>query len=337
MISYTIIYSIISFLILIFFSKISYKLNLVDVPDERKKHSKPVAYTGGLAIGLIYVISILLFDIDNGKINTILIASFLIAIIGLIDDKYQLNISQKLILQFIIILYLTTIENFYLKDLGEYGTFKLQLSFISIPFTILSILLLINAFNYFDGLDGTLSLTTISVLSILYFLTNDTNIKIFLVLILIPLLIFLCFNFSVFKLPKLFLGDSGSLSIGFIIAFILIYLKNNTEIHPILLAWSISIFVYEFLSINLIRLKKKKDIFKPGQDHLHHILYVKYKKLFIANFLILIINIIFFIIGYLSYKLFNSTISLILFTFFFIVYLILRFNFLSDKKSINII
>ena len=71
MISYTIIYSIISFLILIFFSKISYKLNLVDVPDERKKHSKPVAYTGGLAIGLIYVISILLFDIDNGKINTI--------------------------------------------------------------------------------------------------------------------------------------------------------------------------------------------------------------------------------------------------------------------------
>jgi len=333
MISYTIIYSIISFLILIFFSKISYKLNLVDVPNERKKHSEPVAYTGGLAIGLIYVISILLFDIDNGKINTILLASFLIAIIGLIDDKYQLNISQKLILQFIIILYLTTIENFYLKDLGEYGNFKLQLSFISIPFTILSILLLINAFNYFDGLDGTLSFTTISVLLILYFLTIDKNIKIFLVLILIPLLIFLCFNFSVFKLPKLFLGDSGSLSIGFIIAFILIYLKNNTEIHPILLAWSISIFVYEFLSINLIRLKKKKNIFKPGQDHLHHILLIKYKKLFITNFLILIINIIFFIIGYVSYKLFNSTTSLILFIFFFIIYLILRLNFLSDKNS----
>jgi UDP-N-acetylmuramyl pentapeptide phosphotransferase/UDP-N-acetylglucosamine-1-phosphate transferase len=285
-----------------------------------------------LAISFIYIISTLLFAISDEKLNTIIITAFLIAIIGFIDDKHQLNISQKLCLQFIIIVYLTTIENCYLHDLGEYSNFKLQLSFLAIPFTILAILLLINAFNYFDGLDGTLGFTTISVLSILYFLTTDQNVKIFLISILIPLLIFLFFNFSIFKLPKLFLGDSGSLLLGFIVAFTLIYMKNNSEIHPILLAWSISVFVYEFLSIHIIRFNIKKKIFQPGQDHLHHLLFVKSKNLFMTNFLIVIINIIFFIIGYSSFKFFNSTISLILFLSLFIIYFISRSKFLRNKN-----
>jgi len=332
MISYTILYSLISFLILIFSSKISYKLNLVDIPNKRKKHAKPVAYTGGLAISFIYITSILLFDIGDEKLNKLLIIGFLIAIIGFIDDKYHLNIIQKLSLQFFLIFYLTTIENFNLKDLGEYNNFKLQLSFIAIPFTLLAVLLLINAFNYFDGLDGTLGFSTISVLSILYFLVIEENIKIFLISIYIPLLIFLFFNFSIFKLPKLFLGDSGSLLLGFIMAYILIFLKSKTDIHPILLAWSVSIFVYEFLSINIIRLKLKKNIFEPGLDHLHHVLFTKWKNLFFTNFLIVTLNIIFFTIGYFSFNFFNSTASLILFVCFFITYLILRLNFLSDKN-----
>jgi UDP-GlcNAc:undecaprenyl-phosphate GlcNAc-1-phosphate transferase len=62
----------------------------------------------------------------------------------------------------------------------------------------------------------------------------------------------------VFKLPKLFLGDSGSLSLGFIVSFILIYFANQEIAHPIILAWSVSIFVFEFLSLNIQRIKKKK-------------------------------------------------------------------------------
>ena len=95
-----------------------------------------------------------------------------------------------------------------------------------------------------------------------------------------PICIFLCFNYALFRLPKLFLGDSGSLLLGFIISFVLIYFANQKITHPILLAWSVSIFVYEFLAINLIRLKNKKSIFKAGQDHLHHILIKKTKSIF---------------------------------------------------------
>ena len=326
MLNIVIVYFIVSFLILLSVSKISYRFNLVDIPSTRKMHLKPTAYTGGLALCLIYIFSIYLFDFTDQKLNLILSTSFLVGVVGFIDDKYSLNVGGKLSLQIIPIIYLILLENFNLNQIGDYDYFKLELNSFSIPFTLLSVIFLINSFNYFDGLDGTLSFTTISVLSILFFLIPNERIQLFLIVISIPILIFLLFNFSVLKLPKLFFGDSGSLLLGFIISFTIIYLANQKIVHPILLAFSISIFVYEFLSINLIRAINKKKIFNAGIDHLHHIL-LKKKSLFSTNFLISIINIIFFIFGYLSFKFINPLASLILFVIFFIIFFILRKKF----------
>ena len=323
MINNIFVYSILSFLTLFLISKTSYKFKLLDLPTKRKKHLKPTAFTGGLALSIIYIFSNLLFNV-SGTLNLIIPIAFLIAIVGFIDDKYHLNIGGKLSLQIFTIIYLVLFENLSLNQLGSYEFFELKLNSFSIPFTLLSVIFLINSFNYFDGLDGTLSFATISVLGILYFLTNDENTKIFLIILLLPILIFLTFNFSVFKLPKLFLGDSGSLLLGFIIAFILIYIANYNDVHPILLAWSIAIFVYEFLSINFIRLNNKKNIFKAGLDHLHHILYKKYKSLFLVNLIVVIMNIIFFIIGYLSFNFINPISSLLLFIVCFILFCLLR-------------
>ena len=322
-----IIYSLLSFLILFLCGKVSYKLNLLDHPNKRKIHTKATAYTGGFAISVILLFSIFLFAVSDKNLNIILSIAFLISIIGLIDDKYNLDVSSKLSLQIIPIFYLVVFENLALQQIGDYNYFKVELGSFVIPFTLMCVLLLINAFNYFDGTDGTLGFTSISVLIILYFLIPNQNFQLFLILILIPLAMFLCFNFSLFKLPKLFLGDSGSLLIGFVIAFVLIYLANQNLAHPILLAWSVVIFVYEFLSIHLIRLKNKKDPLKAGQDHLHHLLLNNTKSIFLTNFFISIMNIILFIIGYLSFLLISPLISLILFITFFIIFLILRNNY----------
>jgi UDP-GlcNAc:undecaprenyl-phosphate GlcNAc-1-phosphate transferase len=145
--------------------------------------------------------------------------------------------------------------------------------------------------------------------------------------------LFLGFNFSIFKLPRLFLGDGGSLLLGFIISFTLIHLANQNMVHPILLAFSVSVFVYEFLSINLVRLISNKKLFGAGRDHLHYILYKKNKSLILINFLISIMNIIFFIFGYLSFKFINPLASLILFIFFFIIFFILRNTYFIKKKT----
>lgn len=324
-------YCILTFLFIFLFAKVSYSLNLVDIPNYRKKHTKPTAYTGGLAISISYICSLLLFETYIQSLNMIISISLLLAVVGFIDDKNNLNIGGKLSLQILPIIYLIIVENLHLTQLGNYEYFKFELNSTSIPFTLLATMFLINSFNYFDGLDGTLGFTSISVIIILYFLTADTNIKLYLINILLPICIFLLFNFSIFNLPKLFLGDNGSLLLGFIIAFTLIYLANERILHPILLAWSISIFVYEFLSINFLRLKNNKGIFKAGRDHLHHLIYDKTNSIFMTNFLIFFSNIFLFLVGYTTFKLFNPLISLFTFMFSFIFFFIIRSTYLLKK------
>ena len=326
-------YSLLSFVIFYLFGRVSYKLHLVDLPNKRKIHFKPTAYTGGISLSIIFLLGIQLFDFSDKNLNLIFSMGFLISIVGLIDDKYTLNIGGKLSLQIIPILYLIIFENFFLNEIGNYDYFALGLGSFSIPFSLLSVLFLINAFNYFDGLDGVLGFTSITIIAILYFLIPDKDIKLFFIIISIPICIFLFFNFSIFRLPKLFLGDNGSLLLGFIFAFILIYLSNQKLIHPILLAWSISIFVYEFLSINLIRIINKKDPFTAGQDHLHHLLFKKNNSILLTNFVMCFSNIFLFFVGYFSYKFYSSVVSLFLFIFFFIIFFIARNSYF--KKTIK--
>ena len=331
-----IIYLILSFIIFLICSKISYELNLVDLPKKRKIHSKATAYTGGIIISIILVCAIQLFDISDDNLKIILSIAFLISIIGLIDDRYYLNAGNKLSLQIIPIFYLVIFENLNLNHLGDYGYFKLGLGAFSIPFTLLCVLFLINSFNYFDGLDGLLGFTSISVLGILYFLIPDKTFQLFLIIVIIPISIFLLHNFSLFKIPKLFLGDSGSLLLGFIISFTLIYLAKSNQTHPILIAWCVVIFVYEFLSINIIRLKNKQYLFKAGQDHLHYILFENTKSIFLTNICISLLNLIFFIIGYLSFLYISYLASLILFIFLFLLFFIFRSKYSNKKINIKI-
>ncbi len=322
-----VIYCLLSFILLFISAKISYRYRLVDLPNKRKLHTDATAFTGGVAISLIFLVSILLFEFSNGVFNFIISMSFLISLIGFIDDKYNLNVGGKLSLQIFPIFYLIVFQKLALNQLGDYGYFELSAGTFSLPLTLICALFLINAFNYFDGVDGTISFATISVLSILYFLVPDREFQFFLIIIIIPISIFLCFNFSLFKLPKIFLGDSGSLLLGFIIAFILIYLANRHIIHPILLSWSIVIFVYEFIAVNIVRLQDNRNPFQAGRDHLHHILFKKSKSILLTNFFISISNIILFIIGYMSFSLINPLASLILFIFLFVIFLVLRIKY----------
>ncbi len=319
-----IIYSLVGFFLFLILTKFSYRLNLLDVPNKRKIHSKPTAYSGGIILCIIYFIGIKLNNYNNSDFNIIIYTSFFVSIIGLIDDKFNLNFKKKLLLQTIPILYLIIFEKLILTNLGDYNYFKSNLGYFAIIFTLLCVLLLVNSFNYFDGIDGSLSFSLISVIIILYFLIPIENFRYFLLILFVPIIIFLFFNFSIFKLPKIFLGDSGSLMLGFIISFVLIYLAKQKLIHPILLAWSVAIFVYEFLSINLIRINNKKNIFRASKDHLHHILFKKNNSVILTDIIIFFINIILFIIGYFTYVLFGPFFSFILFIIVFVIFLIIR-------------
>ena len=216
-----------------------------------------------------------------------------------------------------------------LTHLGDYSLFKLYFNTFAITFTLLCVLFLINSFNYFDGIDGSLGLTLISVILILYFLTINTNYQSYLIILTLPICFFLIFNFSLFNISKLFLGDSGSLLLGFIISFTLIHLAKNNIVHPILLAWSVAIFVYEFMSVNLDRMIKNKKIFEPGQDHLHHLIYIKTKSTFYTSCIMSVLNILMFICGYLVFKYINSLTSLVIFITIFFIFYFLRKKYIT--------
>ena len=226
MISYLIkifIFQIIISIPLITISKIK---GLVDIPNERKIHKEPTPFTGGIILALTYLFIIFISDFNDRFLNLILAYGFIISLTGLVDDRYNVRPGTKLLLQTIPIFFLID-QNLYLSDLGNYEIIGiLELGSLDKIFTFFCCLLLINAFNYNDGLDGlAASISIIILISFSIFLYILGN-KIYfsnLIIISIPVFIFLFFNFGMIKKNKIFLGDSGSNLLGFIVSFLAIY------------------------------------------------------------------------------------------------------------------
>ena len=332
--TYIINVTLISFLLLFFFNFISKKFDLLDKPNKRKIHKYPTPYTGGVAIALVYLFIIYLTDYELNEFNKILSISFLISVVGLIDDKYNLSVGSKLVLQIFCIFILVN-DNLILENLGNFeiiGT--IILGSFAIPFTILSVVLLINSFNYIDGQDGLLSgLFLVSIYSLVLYLDADLyNEKEFLILISLPVLVFFFFNTRLFKLPKLFLGDSGSMMLGYLIAFICISLFEKSNLNSSLIIWILAFYVYEFLSTNILRIKSKKKIFDTGHDHIHFELSKIFKSKFYSTSIIITFSILLSFFGYNVQYFFGNLISLISFVAVFILYLIIRIKINKNLK-----
>ena len=328
MLSINLIYILLFEIILFFFiNKISLRLNLLDYPLKRKIHKKAVPYTGGVVLGFVYLLIVFFTDYNIRFINLTLSFSFLAMIFGFFDDRFNLKPGTKMILQ-IISIYILIQEGLYLVDLGAYeGYGILKLGSFDKIFSIMCCLLLINAMNYNDGVDGlasTIFIIIISSFSLICLIEKDIDASKYLILLNLPVIIFLSFNFNFFNFPKIFLGDSGSNMIGFTIAFISIGLHVERNIHPAIIIWPLAYLVYEFFSLNLIRLFNKKGIFNPGLDHLHHILLKKKVGSLNVNIIIIFISLLMSTIGILSFYSFGATFSLILFVIMLIFYTFIR-------------
>lgn len=302
---------------------------LVDLPNERKIHTKPTPYTGGIILALTYLFIIFISDFDNKFLNLILSYGFIISLTGLVDDRYYVRPGTKLLLQAIPIFFLID-QNLYLSNLGNYEIIgNLELGSFDKIFTFLCCLLLINAFNYNDGIDGLAAIVAITVLisfSLFLFILGSKSDSNNLFIILIPIIIFLIFNLGILSNFKIFLGDSGSNLLGFIISFIAIYIYKEKGVHPALVIWPLAYVVYEFLSVTIFRIIKNTGTFKPGKDHLHYEIIDLFKlSPFHSLVIILSLNIFLILIGSYVFFEFGQDISILLFIFFFIIYLYVKY------------
>jgi UDP-GlcNAc:undecaprenyl-phosphate GlcNAc-1-phosphate transferase len=307
--------------------KFAKKYNFLDIQNVRKLHDQPTSYLGGLIIFLSYIFIAIIVKFNSNIEYIIIFGSFSI-LVGLVDDKYNLRASTKFFITLFPIIYLV-INGYNLNDLGYYDEINsITLGGFSIIFTILSILLLMNSINYIDGIDNILLLITITALIYFILLSDNPNTIKILLLMLAPLAINLAFNLAPTQLNlKIFLGNGGSLFLGFLIGLIMIILAKYDSIHPAKLIWAVWLPVYDFLFVNLIRIKNKTNIFRADMNHIHHYFLKYFENNHLKSALILsLLNVTIITIGYTIGIYFSHLMSLITFVLLFFLYTFLRFN-----------
>jgi len=266
---------------------------LVDIPGHRASHQSPTPTMGGIGIFIGLFIGIIgLFIISGIGISTLLSISIL-CILGIIDDQYDLSARLKFSIQFLVaFLWIYTSGHNIHYIHGILGLYELS-PFISILLTTFIIVGVTNAYNLLDGIDGLaggIGFINISILGVLFYLENNSN-SLICFIAAITLLSFLRYNIHP---AKIFMGDTGSLAIGFLMVSQTI---TWVEIDPVntnnvLIAIGILILpVFDTLRLFLVRLLKGKSPFKADRNHIHHLLLKTGFNHFKASGLLYIANI----------------------------------------------
>ena len=333
---YLIILIIINISFLFILSKVAESLKLVDVPNERKIHKGNVPIVGGIAI---YLSLFLLIPFLNQShwINLIIYSASTIVILGALDDALQIGIVVRLFAQ-IIAASLILGGGLSILDLGEYNYIgSIKIGMFGIFFTLFTVLATVNAFNFIDGIDGLASSLVLIALGSLYIFGildgGITDKKIF-YLLFINILVFFLVNLGLTPLKKIFLGDAGSMMLGFITAWLLIYYSHPTvkSIHPVLTLWCITIPAYDFLGVIIRRIIKNKNIFIPDRMHLHHVLLNKGYSPKYSLILISVSACFLSLFGGITYFIFGAFISLITYFILFCLYILGSYFYITKFK-----
>jgi UDP-GlcNAc:undecaprenyl-phosphate/decaprenyl-phosphate GlcNAc-1-phosphate transferase len=261
--------------------KIIHRFKLFDVPDLRKEHITPIPTMGGIATG-VGMAAACAFWFQFSK--DIFIVSFFFSIavlfaIGMMDDLKNLPARYKFAIQ-IAVAFLIAFSGVRITSFnGLFGIYELPVS-AQYTFTILAITGITNAFNLIDGIDGLaggLGFMSLVILGIFLTLSGDANNAIIAFALGGGLLGFLYYNFNP---AKIFMGDTGSLVLGFVTAVLCIKLiQLNIDIKtpvlphaPVFALSVVTIPVFDTLRVFALRIWSGKSPFSPDKNHIHHLL-----------------------------------------------------------------
>ena len=251
---------------------------LVDIPGGRKRHVGEVPIIGGIAmyIGMLFGLAIepeALFAVPH-----LPIAAGLLVVVGLLDDRYGLPPTVRLVAQLTSVFIMVYGGKLVIQDIGSpFGLGVIDMGAAALLFTVVVTLTVINGFNLVDGVDGlagSLGLVSLSAVAIIGgFSALSTLIAAILGASIVG---FLLFNFpiSANRSVRAFMGDSGSTLIGLVVVWITVSVSQGDGriVSPVVCLWFASIPVYDLLTCTVRRALKKKSPFRPGRDHFHHIL-----------------------------------------------------------------
>jgi UDP-N-acetylmuramyl pentapeptide phosphotransferase/UDP-N-acetylglucosamine-1-phosphate transferase len=262
---------------------VSHDKQLMAEPEDRSSHRKATPTLGGVAIflSLMLVMTFIGAFLDTKVILLVMGAITILFFFGLKDDLATISVSTKLLGEMAAICLLVFFTDTRILSLsGIFGIYELSYT-VSIVLSIFVFLLVINAFNLIDGIDGLaggVGLVGCAVMGVFFFLYNQTSLAIIAAGLLGTIVAFLRFNFSVSR--KLFMGDTGSLVIGFLMAFLCIsFVKYHQGSEVMSFYNSAPVFVFAVLfypiadttRIFFLRLfKYKRNPFTADRNHIHH-------------------------------------------------------------------
>jgi UDP-GlcNAc:undecaprenyl-phosphate/decaprenyl-phosphate GlcNAc-1-phosphate transferase len=255
---------------------IAIRVGLTDQPNARKLHEGEIPLVGGLAIFLSVFIANSVFINQN---FAYFVASALIVLAGAADDYKNLTVKARLTIEILASLVMIEWGDIEITSFGNLlGFGEIQLGIFSTPVTILAILIGLNSFNLMDGIDGlagSLSLSVFFCLLMLGGLYNNQFLLIMGTLFIPAILAFLFFNIRLLgrKKASIFLGDTGSMLLGFTISCLVIEASQGQGriIAPVTVLWMIAIPVFDMASIAIRRVRKGYSIFAPDREHFHHV------------------------------------------------------------------
>jgi UDP-GlcNAc:undecaprenyl-phosphate GlcNAc-1-phosphate transferase len=257
---------------------LAHKINAIDVPkDNRRVHKKPIPLIGGLAIFYGFVVSVLCFVTMEREIAGILIGALIVVVVGIIDDMSDMKAIVKLLCQIIaaaIAVYSgVRIEHFANPFFGWFGPEYLVMNYwVSVTVTMIWIVGVCNAVNLIDGLDGlAVGVSSIASMSLLALtlISNNPNVAILTAAVAGAGFGFLPYNFNP---AKIFMGDTGALFLGFILACISVegFLKLSAIISFAVPLLVLGLPIFDTLFSIVRRVSKGRSPMSPDRGHLHH-------------------------------------------------------------------
>jgi len=299
------------------------KINLMDDPRsaDHKKHKNKIPITGGIVLFItVFIISIFTDLWNNPNIWAILVSSLIIFFLGLLDDYFHLKPLQKLFGQFfgasVLIFYGVQINIFNSPEFLNSSDTMIN-NWLNTGFTLFWVLALANAFNFIDSIDGiVVGLSGVSTLFFFIISLTTGQEELFL---FCSVLLGICIGLYFFNShpAKLFLGDSGAQTLGFILASIAIIYnplrggQSSTWFVPILIFY---MPLFDLILVVLSRFKRNKKIYKASRDHTYHRLSAKGVSIHHSVLIIHGVSLAMSMIGYLCLNLSTLNANLIFFS-----------------------
>ena len=276
--------AILSALIITYAIKLAHNYSIVDRPGEHKTHEESTPFVGGFGVFLSLCMAFLFLINFYPELNShwlvLILCSLLIFATGLLDDLLNLKYKPRLVIQILVASTAVIFCGLALDDLGNllFG-YPLQLGLLAIPFTVFAIVGGINVINMIDGIDGlsgSVSFVSLFLLGFVAFIGGDLHYLILVVALAGGVIGFLYFNlrYPSQQKARVFLGDNGSMLLGFLIAWLLISLAQgeNASMQPVTALWLFAIPLMDTAGVVQRRISMGKSPFSPDQNHLHHIL-----------------------------------------------------------------